>query len=318
MRSPRLVLGAAVVFAFAASVGIGAQQGARSADAPDANATIDAGNVNASEVFGQADFQSGGTGLRNQRRGAIMINGVPGGAAGPVLKSYVYWAVITSGAATVAQRTMTVSRLWPPTAAKPVSMTVVGSIVGTAPQPCWSGTTISVLKADVTGVTTGSGLYRVQVKVGGSFAGADPWVSSPGFPLHEGASMVVIYSQAGATTSIYDVGLTTMFSGGLTYTLALPGATSSVKMDLIGADGQTGASRSAGFGTETTTVNGVAIGAGSPWSNSLWNGYSGAPLPQLWDDHGRIFSLSSTAALTVTHTAGGDCLVPIANIVRQP
>ena len=39
-------------------------------------------------VFPNADYQTGGTGLRNQRKGGITINGVPAGAV--ITKVYLY------------------------------------------------------------------------------------------------------------------------------------------------------------------------------------------------------------------------------------
>ena len=318
----RLFVGILAVAVAAAGAGIGAQdvaQGGATDSQLAASEIRDLAVINPSEVWSNANFQSGGTGMRNQRRGAIMINGVVPGGVAPIVRANLYWAIITSSATlTTAQIRMNINRQWPTTTAKPASLTLNGTIIGQAPQPCWTGTTISVLKADVTPVVTGNGLYRIQVFAGGSYAGGDPWNSPVVLPLQEGASLVVIYPQNGAITSVYDRGLTTMFSGVLNYTLALPFSAGAVKIDLAGADGQYGGGRTAGLAGETTTINGVHVGDTSAWADSLWNGKSGLPLPQLWDNDGRRVQLPAvTSSLDVTHTAGGDCLVPVVNTVSN-
>ena len=321
----RLFLMLAVALVGAASIGIRAEQqgqgGMISAEAAALDIQVVEPAVDPANVFGNANFQSGGTGMRNQKRGGIMINGVVPGGVTPITYAVVYWALITSTSAplTTVQRKITVSRQWPTTTTKPANASFIGSEIAATASPCWGGTTLHVLKAVVTSVVTGNGLYRVQVYAGGSFAGGDPWNSPAVFPLQEGASLVVVYPQSGPTTAIYDgPGLSTMFGGSLTYTLALPFTTSVVKIDFANADGQIGSGRAPGAAGETTTINGVHVGNGSPWAHSLWDGAAGWPLPQLWDNAGRVLSLSSTSALTVTHTsAGGDCLVPVANVVSN-
>jgi hypothetical protein len=320
----RLLLGILAVAVAAATAGTGAQEAAQAAlGAVDSQAAAadfkTLADVFPSETYTNANFQSGGTGMRNQRRGSIMINGVVPGGVTPILKANLYWAIITSSATlTTAQVRININRQWPATPVKPASLTLNGSLVGQAPQPCWAGSVISVLKADVTPVVTGNGLYRIQVFAGGSYAGGDPWNSPVVLPLQEGASLVVIYPQNGAITSVFDRGLTTMFSGALNYVLMLPFSTGGVKIDLAGADGQYGSSRSPGLAGETTTINGVHVGATSAWNDSLWNGKSGLPLPQLWDNDGRRVNLPAvTSSLSVTHTAGGDCLVPVVNTVSN-
>jgi len=308
-----------LTIAVAASVGVGAQQGVVSPE----QAALDVQEINAAvtpaEVYGNANFQSGGTGMRNQKKGGITINGVTPVGVTPIIKANLYWAFIkaTAVAPTLAERKININRQWPVTKVKPAGATLVGSVIGATASPCWGGSTLFVLKADATGVVTGNGFYRVQTFVGGVTTGGDPWNSPVVFPLQEGASLVVIYPQAGPFTAVYDGGLATMFSGALTYTLSLPAALSTLKIDFAGADGQYGAHRTPGFAGETTTINGIAVGGGSAWNDGLWNGKSGLPLPQLWDNDGRVLSIPATAALTITHTAGGDCLVPIANTVSN-
>jgi hypothetical protein len=47
-----------------------------------------------------------------------------------------------------------------------------------------------------------------------------------------------------------------------------------------------------------------------------WNGSSGFPLPQLWDDTGHFVVLpTTTSTLSVAFAAPADCLTPVANVV---
>ena len=319
----RLLFGALAVAA-TASVGIGAQQSGQTGTVSSDVAAQDIQTlavVSPSEVYGNSNYQTGGTGMRNQRRGSIMINGVTPGGVTPVIKANLYWALIrnTTGPLTTNERKITLSRQWPTTSSKPANMSFLGNEVGTTASPCWPGQQTKVLKADVTAVVVGNGLYRMQVYAGGSYRGEDPWNGVALLPLQEGASLVVIYPNSGTTTAVYDVGLTTMFSGTLNYQLALPFSASTVKIDFAGADGQYGTSRLPGAaGGETTTINGVHVGSTSPWNDSWWNGKSGLALPQLWDNDGRRLALpATTSTLDITHNSPGDCLVPVANFVTN-
>ncbi len=162
----------------------------------------------------------------------------------------------------------------------------------------------------------------------GSTGGEDPWTLVV-YPLFEGASLVIVGTGT-ATTSIYDKGLagkTFLAGNGLAYTLALPVASKGVSalFDNIGADGQTGSSRTSisTLANEVTTLNGVKIaGPGSAANDSDWNGSSGLPLPQLWDDTGHNIIAEAgagTTALnfTIRNSGSGyyDCLTPVANVV---
>jgi hypothetical protein len=102
-------------------------------------------------------------------------------------------------------------------------------------------------------------------------------------------------------------------------------------LDNIGADGQhvDGASRDAvaSFSDEATTINGFPIaGPGSDYVDSDWNGSSGLPVPEFWDDTGHNITIVSqdTAGPVLNlnikiHSALGpaDCLTPVANIVEE-
>jgi hypothetical protein len=277
---------------------------------------------------GGAQFASGGVGLRNRGTGAIGISGV----LTPVKAAFIYWALITSGPAPIADQSIMVQRLSPGPASAVII--VAGTNVGTGRQPCWAGDTITVFRGSVpTSVATGNGLYKVTLLSGasGSTSGGDPWVGTPALPLVDGASIVIVgTSPSTQTVVIYDVGLAGVtFQGnpGISYSLILPTAASGALtlFDNIGADGQQGTSRKAlsGYGDEITKINGKLVaGPGSLYNDSDWNGSSARPLPQLWDDTGHDITVatpSGTNRLNVTIAnkgeAGSDCLTPVANIV---
>jgi hypothetical protein len=285
------------------------------------------GAVVSAAAFTGAQFASGGVGLRNRATGAIGISGV----VPPVKAAFIYWAVITSGPAPTADKSILVQRLFPTPASTVTNVT--GTIIGTGPQPCWAGDTITVLRASIpTSVATGNGLYKITLLSGasGSTSGGDPWLGTA-LPLMEGASIVIIGT--GTSTqevALYDSGLAgTTFHGnpGISYSLALPVAASGVLtlFDNIGADGQQGVSRKAisGYGDEITKINGkIVAGPGSLYGDSDWNGSSAQPLPQLWDDTGHDITVatpSGTKSLNITIANRGeatyDCLTPVANVV---
>ena len=144
------------------------------------------------------------------------------------------------------------------------------------------------------------------------------------YPLLEGATLVVV-GTAGATVALYDKGLAgKTFLDQLSYQLTISGPYTGdqLRIDNVGADGQTGASRAAdpGLSGEVTTINGTAVaGPGSSASNdSDWNGHIGDPMPELWDNTShdlRSFVSTGTTTLNVEVTTHGDCLTPVANVI---
>jgi hypothetical protein len=209
--------------------------------------------------------------------------------------------------------------------------TVTGTLLGTGPSPCWDGSGINVYKASVPlTVATGNGSYKVTIKptAVGLTDGSDPWVRSGVFPAWEGTSLVIVGSGSGIV-SIYDAGFAgTTFVGSLSYTLLLPANASGTLTlwDNIGADGQFGPrGRSANSASdEATSINGVAVaGPGGLNNDSDWNGSSGFPLPQLWDDTGHDITSATpagtdTLAVTITTSPGPslDCLTTVANVTE--
>src|SRR5271157_1511007 len=268
-----------------------------------------------------ASYATGGVALRNRGAGNISVSGF----VGPLKAAYIYWAVIEPNAS---GGTIRLQRLFPTVSGV---TTLVGAAVGVGPQPCWIGNTITVYRAAIPpGLATGNGSYQVTLLAGagGSTTGGDPWVAPRVLPLWEGASIVMIGNGTG-TVNLFDVGLAGMtFFPPYSYTLTLTGLISpggAVLWANIGADGQVGSSRAAtdGASGETTTINGVLVAGPGSLQNLTgdWNGSSGFPLPQLWDDTGHAFANSAatpTNTLSITFgpaTGQADCLTPVANVV---
>jgi hypothetical protein len=309
-------------------------------DAPNLdNATTVLGPFKPTVVEGKASYETGGVALRNRGAGNISISGLVGSPR----VSLLYWAVISAGAPPAAARSIEIQRLYPAPASGVVNLT--GTVFGTGPAPCWGpeGSIITVFRAVVpiaTVTAPGNGSYQVTLLPGaaGKVDGSDPWSAAPVLPLWEGASLVMIGNGVG-TVSVFDVGLAgktfAPAPSPFNYVLALPVLPSGKRMllDNIGADGQhvDAASRLAvtSYSDETTTINGFAIaGPGSDYGDSDWNGSSGLPVPELWDDTGHDITIASQnpagavpgMALDISiksALAPADCLTPVANIVEE-
>jgi hypothetical protein len=278
-------------------------------------------------AYTHSSYATGGTALRNRASSTINISG----AIGPIHAAFIYWAVISENAPPVSDGYLTISRETPGTG----TATVKGTEIGTGASPCWPGNRITVYRGTVpTSVANGNGVYRVSISpvkgTAGTTDGSDPWKNAVP-PLWEGASLVLVGTGAG-TVAIYDQGFaghTFTSNSGISYTLNLPVAASGslTLFDSIGADGQIGVSRRAvvGLAQETTTINSHAIaGVDSAYNDSDWNGSSGYPLPQLWDDTGHditAFTPKGTKSLSVqvknffVSSTTYDCLTPVANVI---
>lgn len=268
--------------------------------------------------YGGASYGTGGTAMRNRTNGSINISGVVGAAA----DAWVYWAELVTSPAAKHQKIKVVRRF--PTGGT-VLATVTGDLIATPADPCWGSSNAAVYRAQVpVSVATGNGVYQIVMNATESALsdGSDPWGSGVVFPAAEGASLVVIGKGTGSVY-LYDFFPTEIAGSSLSYTLTVPGGLGSVTtLDSFGADGQLGASRQAlPFDTtETTAVNGTQIaGPGSAFDTDAdWNGNSGFPLPQLWDDIGHdISSLAQmgSTSINVVETAQVDCVIPIGNVL---
>ena len=296
--------------------------------APNLSSTGQHGPYKAPLVFTKSSYATGGVALRNRGAGNISVSGL----VGPSTTVFLYWAVITPTAAVPAAATsVQIQRLFPGVSANVV---VPGVAVGRGPAPCWqAGSVITVFRAAVNpAIVTGNGSYQLRILPGGSgrVDGADPWAVPFLTPAWEGASLVVIGAGTG-TVSIFDSGLAGhSFWPPFNYSLNLPSATIAGRttlFDNIGADGQHGFARNAfnvGIADETTTINGWPVaGPGSNYSDSDWNGSSGLPLPELWDDTGHNITAATpqgTTALNIRINQVGsaaDCLSLVANVVQE-
>jgi hypothetical protein len=289
---------------------------------------VNLGNIKPFRVFKNASYGTGGVALRNRGAGAISISGV----FAPVQAAYIYWAVI---APNKASSVIQVKRLFPGVAG-PVNLPGVAVQVGAGPCP-WPAGNIVVFRALIpAGIAVGDGLYEVSLLAGaaGTVNGSDPWTTAV-LPLWEGASIVMVGQPSPVAppglVSIYDKGLSgfTFNTGaGLAYNLLLPVAAPGARtlIDNIGADGKhtLGASRLAAppVTTATTTIGGVPFaGPGSIYWDSDWNGSSGLPVPELWDDTGHDITKLGAGLLnlpvTVSQPGGADCLTPVVNVVEE-
>ncbi len=294
---------------------------------------VAAAAVTVAKTFTSAQYSSGGIGLRNLGTGTLHVSGV----TPPVKGAYLYWAVITTGAATTADKSVVLTQTFP---AGGHSETVTGVLLGTGATPCWPGNTISVFKGTVPiADVSGNGSYEVAfTKPGasGSTDGSDPWLEAT-LPLVEGASLVVVGTGTGKVY-LYDKGIAGHTFGTHTnpetysYGLTLPSATTGgqVLFENIGADGQIGSSRTAGnvtnnqpyLAAKQSLINNQLVAG--PYNatyvdyDSDWNGNAAAPLPRLWDDVGHDITAvapAGTRTLNVSVTTQGDCLTPVANVV---
>src|SRR5579863_2901518 len=299
--------------------------GTTDAGFPIRHAPTSIGTVNPFIVVSSAQYGSGGVALRNRGTGGIHVSGV----IAPAKVAYIYWSVLVNAAGVIpAMTSVTLQRLFPLPA--PAPMVLNGVLLKVGADPCWGSAGAAVFRAPVPiALANGNGLYQITLNAGASGLtnGADPWVGAPVFPLFEGASLVIVGTGTG-NVAIYDVPLAGTewdMANPLNYVLTLPAAATGALTlwDNIGDDGQIGTSRTAvpGVSLETTTINAVAIsgGAGALDNDSDWNGSSGFPLPQLWDDTGHDITKATpagTAVLNVAFAANGDCLNAIANVVE--
>jgi hypothetical protein len=294
-------------------------------DKPAARATKPAvTGITPSNIYFNASHASGGCALRNLGACGLNVSGGPGGLSGyngPAQAAKLYWSVLvgslpappSSVALLIALPNVKVS-------------VVTGVLVTTAADPCWGSAGEAIYKGSVplsALSTPATGNYSVipVFPAPGSTAGGDPWNSPTVFPAYEGASLVVAGTGTN-TVSLYDKGLPgTTIGAGFNYTLFVAtGTTSFSRFDNINADGQIGTSLSPSIAGETLTLNGVLIsGIGAPNPNSDYDGNTGAPLPQLWDDEAHDITgvpVGSPPALNVVvDGVGGDCLTTIAHVV---
>lgn len=288
-------------------------------------------------VFPNSQYAAGGAGLRNRTRAHIQITGLNRGSA---TAAVMYWSIITMGPAPAQYYSVKLTN-----EQSKLSATLVGTVVGTGPSPCWPGDTITVFRVLVPTGSFGplgnltAGDYTVNVSSGAANTYGDPWaVSTPSPPEWEGISLILVApgdSLNNGTVVFYDAGIAGTTFGGLfgdteSYTLVLPQPQTAGPRYFhnIGADGQVGVSLSGAFpqvDAEQTFINTTQI-AGFPRvpgsapdsldPDSDWNGTIAGPLPQLWDTTGHTISPGPGPTMDVTFTnVKDDCVTQVANVV---
>lgn len=248
---------------------------------------------------GPVDHAAAGTGMRNAGWGTIRLRGIPPGAT--VLRAYLYWALICANSSCPSS-----------TVGEFEGRTITGSLFGTAPQPCWTGSLIGAYRADVTGLMPGTTAAAVPNKVingdyqlsgfpSGVRDGRNPWQApvSLVLPLVEGATLVVVYKHPDLSAGRVWIhnGAATIASTNATLDVtnalspAAPSPVSAARFTRFGADGQTGYAPVATTGTSeertyfgsASAVTQIAGDGSTKDHDSDWNGHDGGPLSQLWD-----------------------------------
>ena len=301
---------------------VGNGDGTISAEAAAALQPASAAEFRPAEVFqGKMDHAAAGTGTRNTGYGNIRLRGVPPGST--VVKGFLYWGMICKG--TTCPKTQTVSF---------DEKKFTGTLIATAPQPCWTGSLFGAYRADVTARIPPdiNGDYEVDGLASALVTGKDPWLPiDAGLPMSEGATLLVVYSNGSLPPSVTYLHHGAVFLGGAPVTISnalapvLPGAI--LKSTRFGADGQVGFSTAASpaISDEFTFIGPTGgpltqiAGNGSAFNqNSDWNGEDATPLNQLWDT--RTSKVDSTipagaASYDVTYVSGADCMDVIGHVL---
>jgi len=267
--------------------------------------------VSAFANFMNAGHVANGVALRNRDSGTIHLRGVPSGST--VIKAYLYWNFSDTAATGSASSTALFD-----------GNLVIGNKRADSQDPCWALVGNHTYQADVTSFvlpTKPNQDYNVAITFNSATvtSGENPWLSSPGNRKLEGATLIVVFSNAGTAVALYDDLSGTEFTGTtLTVTLVHPISLRGTGLyTMSGADGQRGttgydnsASNEKGF------FNGVQI-SGPPVAASDWDGAAGIPLPQLWDVHTHMVTYSGGAASSVVrYSSGSDCLVPVVFVLQ--
>ena len=284
-------------------------------------------NISLTATYSNASYGTGGVALRNRIKGSIHISGV----TGPTQAAWLYWAVLFASTPSSAQlrgaSKVQLQREFPP--GIPSAAQLTGTLIAIGGDPCWGSAGTWVFRASVpTTVATGNGIYRIILNKNstGLSDGEDPWDGNVVFPLAEGASLVIVGTGV-ASVGLVDGQAGTTFSAAYSnsYDLPAPATGGLVLFDNFGYDGQIGTSRTITASNETTTVQGfpggvsvLVAGPGGETGDSDWDGSSGWPLPQLWDDTGHditnAFAVGDTSVL-VSYTSTRDCIGTVGAVI---
>lgn len=294
--------------------------------------------------FTSASYGTGGVALRNRANGDIQISGLD--ATSTTQAAYLYWAVLlntSSPSKSLLSKidSVDIARQYP--TGGTLSAKIKGTLLAVGGDPCWGSSGVWVYRGSVpSAVATGNGVYKITLNKGASGLtdGEDPWDGNVVYPLFEGASLVIV-GTGSAWVGVFDTQAGTTFGGASYYynyygfynsaTSSLITPTTQVLYDNIGYDGQIGASRTINYyytneysyvvGEPSGTTVEVA-GPGGETGDSDWDGSSGVPLPQLWDDTGHdvtnAFLLNSDDYAEVYYSSVAsspyDCIGDVAGV----
>ena len=225
------------------------------------------------------DYIAAGVGLRGTTQGTINISGLPANAT--VREAFLYWGFLDNGESASLKNLNFKGT--------PITATLIGS----GPDTCWGRSNSFSYRADVTALVSGNGAYTVTD------------VASGGVILAQGASLVVLYENAGdPTRNVILMDGNVVFPQFLTATTTISGFVAadpvSAKTTFAVGDGQP-------F-PETASVT------GSAGTTTFANPFEGGDGP-LWDTD--TFDVSpqvapGNAPASVTVSIGSDCLMWVA------
>lgn len=283
-------------------------------------------NISLTAQFSNASYGTGGVALRNRSQGSIQISGV----TGPTQAAYLYWAVLLNNPTKTQLKQVAQVQLQREFPKGSTTQQLHGTLLNVGGDPCWGSTGAWVYRAAVaTSLATGNGTYKIVIPPAGAGLndGEDPWDGNVVFPLWEGASLVIVGTGAANVGLLDGQAGTTFFGPPVSFSYDLPAAATGgqVLFDNFGYDGQIGNSRTISASNETTTVQGspggspvLVAGPGGETGDSDWDGSSGWPLPQLWDDTGHdisnAFAAGDTSVL-VSYDAPLDCVGTVGAVI---
>ena len=308
------------IFALAVSAGI-LQVGSVFADGEEGNAPSQSlaplapqvfGPINPRLTFSKAAHVANGVALMNRTSGWIHLRGVPKNSR--VVRAILYWTFLDS--------------VQTGPAFSPVLFNgnrVNGAKAADSNGGDWSDVTRAhTYRANVTGFIPNTNPNQdYEVIPVFNMATKTTGYNEAQLKRLEGATLVVIYTNASLGDSnnvfIYDTSNEMEFStGGATFTLNHPTLSGLGLFTMCGADGQRGTTGyDNALANETGTFDGTQI-SGPSVAPSDWDGSAGLPLPQCWDVHSHLVTLSGTSSVvTYTPAPTPDRLVPVIFVLQR-
>ena len=245
-----------------------------------------------------------GVALRDRVRGFVHARGVP--ANSEIVASFLLWN-FSDDQREGAQQSVVLFD----------GNVVPGRKTADNTDPCWGRAGNHSYIANVTAFTNRTGGANQEYEVTMPFTartssgGGNPWGGAARSDVFfEGASLVIIYRNDNTTGGLYLFAPPgdNMFFNSATYLLPSPGQGRG-QLTMVGADGQRGFGHDNFASNELTFFDGSQI-AGPSVAASDWDGSDGLTLPQLWDTHTHLVTLSGGVS-KLTYDAGSDCLVPV-------